>query len=114
MLDLHHVEALLDAPVSPLSSLLEVEAVLHPLDGAGDRGRYSLDAALHGGLEHGDVALPSGRPLESLTGETLLGSGHHEVERGKCGEAASAHAKDLGPAGSGDANGHVGCCVCCW
>ena len=106
--DAHLVERLVDAPVGALGHLLERQAVLDALDGAGDGRGDALDAALDGVLEHGDVALPAGGPLDSLAGDALLGAGQHHVEGQEATDAGAGKAKDLRGAGGGDADGHFG------
>lgn len=80
--------------------------VLNLLNSAGYRGRDPLDTTLNWRLEHGDVALPFGRPLGGLASDTLLGARDDHVERCEGAEATCPHAEDLSPSGSGDADGH--------
>lgn len=108
MLDAHPVQTPPDAALGPLRCPLQGEAGLDALDGALDGRGNPLDAALDGAPEHRDVALPPRRPLAGLLGETLLGTGGHQVERSEEGDAGGAHGENLGPRRGGDAERHVG------
>lgn len=109
MLNPQKVQVLFDPSISPLGDLLQGKSVFDPLDGSGDGGSDLLDGALNGRLEEGDVSLPSGCPFEGLSGEALLSSRHHHVERCEEGDACAAESDGFGAAGGRDADGHVGC-----
>lgn len=77
------------------------------LDGPLGMGRDALHAALDGALEEGDVALPARGPVGCLGGDALRGAGHHHIEGGEGCCTGGAEEEDFGPAGCGDADGHV-------
>lgn len=104
----HPDDSLLDASVGLLCHLVKGQSMLDSLDGPRHGRGHPLDASLDGRLEEGDVALPARSPLECLTGETLLGTGEHEVEWGKGANTSSTEAEDFTPGGGGNAERHDG------
>lgn len=87
--------------------------VLDAMDGALDGGCDTLDAALDGDVvrEEVDVALPSGRPLGSLSSYALFGARDAHGKGGERAHAGSAEEDVLGHTGGGDADGHFGGCL---
>lgn len=106
MLNTQEVEVFLDAIVGPFGHLLEGKSVLDPLDGSGYGRCDLLDAALDGRLEKGDVSLPSGCPLEGLSGHAFFGARHEHVEGCEGGDACAAEGDDLRAARCRNADGH--------
>lgn len=100
-------DAELDLAVDALGDPLEREAVVDALDRLANTG---LDALGHlGGRvgEVGDVALPTGRPLDRLARDALLGARKHHVEGREAYDACEAEGGVFGGSGGGDADGHV-------
>lgn len=103
----------LDARVDALGHPLQRQPALDVLHHPRHRGLDALDVALGVGDEEVNVLLPSWRPLCGLVGETLLGAGHHHVERCENANAGGGDDEDLGGSGlgeTGDAR-HDGGCV---